>query len=349
VRANAVRRTQREAVTAAQAKLTAKLRTARIEPHTLTLGQFLERWLTHLRSQGRGGKSLARSEGIVRAVPLALSLCRLSDLAPLALQAWLDEATVAPATVLKRYNTLHSALTAAVAWRLLADNPMDAVRPPHVPRAEMHALSEAETDALLARLEGTRYYAPALVAVTTGLRRGELLALRWGDVADGTLTVARAFDEVPKVPLAVKTPKGGKPRTVSLLRRTTDELEVHRLAQELAQHGDAKWRDCGLVFPTAHGVPWRPSSFSVGWGRLQSGVRFHDLRHTHATQLLRAGVDVATVSKRLGHANPAITLRVYSHVLEGSDEAAAQRLEQALGWAPATDRGTESDTSPGEP
>jgi len=354
VRASAIARLKRDAVLAARDALAEKVKAdAGLEPNKLTLKAYLTRWITHLKTQGRSRKSLARYESICDALPAKLSARLLSDLRPLHLQHWLDDCAGkdAPATVRKRYAVIHAALTQAAQWRLLIDNPMGAVKRPRLERSETTALNEQQTADLLAALQGARYWAPALLAATTGLRRGELLALRWRDVdLDGAeLRVTRAADEVPGKPVVFKRTKTGKGRTIALMAATVTCLQDHRKAQAAARLAAKRWVDHGLVFPNPHGEPWRPSTFSVHWGRSAvvkaAGIRFHDLRHTHATLMLRAGVPVDAVSKRLGHASPVVTMQIYAHVLEDADAAAVAKLEEGLGGAIAAGNGTFTGTS----
>lgn len=345
VRANAIGSTRREARTRAAARLVTKQREAGLEPHRLTLRAYLDRWVDHMR-QGRASAHTIRVyESIIRRLPARLSKTKLADLRPLAIQTALDERAAsgaAPATVRKEYNLLHAALRQAVRWRLLVTNPADDVTPPPRNRPEMQALDEDGAAALLAKVAGTRYEVPALLAVTTGLRRGELLALRWSDVdlESASLRVARSA-EAREGRVSFKEPKTpGSVRTVALMAATVQALAEHkrRQAAQRLEDGPA-WRDRGLVFPAAHGRPWHPATFSGGWYRLRTGVRFHDLRHTHATILLRAGTPVDAVAKRLGHASPTITLQAYAHVLEDADAAAVARLEDGLGARLAKDSG----------
>lgn len=347
VQANAVRAKKRDAQTAARAMLAKKLG-ADLEPHRLTLKAYLERWTAHLATQNRGAKSLARYESICDRLPARISGRLLADVRPLQLQKWLDDSELAPATVRKHYAVLHAAFAQAVAWRLLPENPMASVRRPPLERREVRALDERGTADLLASLQGTRYWAPAVVAATTGMRRGNLLALRWQDVDldAGVVRIRKKLDEVPGKVHVRDGDKARKTRTLALMAATVTALRAHKKAQAAEKLAAKKWREHGLVFPDRRGYPWRPSTFSVGWGRLDTGLRFHDLRHTHATLMLRAGVPVDAVSKRLGHATPVVTMTVYSHVLEDADAAAVERLEEGLGGALAGDSATSVATSP---
>jgi integrase len=338
LRASATGKTRKQARAFALAKLTKKRNEAGLEPHLLTLGAYLDRWLDHMAHDRASAHTIRVYRSIVGNLPKRLAQTRLGDVRPLAIQAALDahaESGAAPATVRKEYNLLHAALRQAVRWRLLATNPTDDVNPPARTRTEMQALDEAEAGQLLKRLDGTRYAVPALLAVTTGLRRGELLALRWSDVdfEGATLRVTRSA-EWSDGKVAFKEPKTpGSKRQVALMAATVQALADHKRRQTEERLADGpEWRRShNLVFPAAHGRPWHPATFSGGWYRLRTGVRFHDLRHTHATILLRCGTPVDAVAKRLGHATPTITLQTYAHVLEDADAAAVARLEDALG------------------
>jgi integrase len=319
----------------ALAKLESQLaRRAVLEPHRLTLAAYLQKWLTHLDALPMSAHGRACYRSIVkRHVTSQVGRTRLEKLRPLPLQEMLDAELehYAPGTVRKHYAMLHAALAQAVKWRLLTENPMDDVKKPVAAPPEMHALDEAAAEALVASLAGTRYQMPVLVAVTTGLRRGELLALRWRDLdlENGTLTVARAVDEAAGV-LSFKAPKSkASARSFGMLAATTMALKEHKRQQAADRLADAAWHDHGLVFPALHGDIWRPSTFSAQWQRLDSGVRFHDLRHTAATAMLRAGVPVDVAAKRLGH-TPTMLLTTYAHVLEDADSSAVARLEAAF-------------------
>ena len=179
---------------------------------------------------------------------------------------------------------------------------------------------------------------PILLAVSSGMRRGELLGLRWSDVdlVAGTVAVRQTIEET-KAGLTFKGPKTARSRRVLPIGATTvAALKHHRAAQDelrLGQGGD--YQDADLVFCLPDGSPWSPSAFSLAFGRLLRKttlpqIRFHDLRHTHASQLLAQGVHPKIVSERLGHANIGITLDCYSHVLPGLQQEAVAAYDRAL-------------------
>jgi len=349
LQANAIRRTRREAVAAARDIIAEKRRLAgTLEPHKLTLAGYLKHWISHRATKSRSDKSHDRYESVCNQVPKSLGSKRLLDVKPLALQRYIDgfDGKEERATTRKRYNVLHAAFEQAVAWRLIPENPMASVTAPPVDHHEMAALDEKELVKLLRGING-RYEVPSLVDGTTGLRRGELLALGWSyiDLDEATMRIWRTVDEKPGAPPRIREylKTHHSRRTIALMPATVAALREHKKAQAAERLAAKVWHDHGLVFPDRKGEIWRPSTFSVGWGRLEAvkakrkeldkQLRFHDLRHTHATQLLRAGVKVDAVSKRLGHASPVITMTVYAHVLEDEDAAAVERLEAGLGAA----------------
>jgi integrase len=208
---------------------------------------------------------------------------------------------------------------------LVVRNVTDRVKPPALKSAEMLCLDEKQSLHLLREVKGTDLESVVTVALFSGLRRSELLGLRWKDVdvAESTLTVRQGLQETrgdlqpgkryrPTV-LEFKEPKTTKSRrTITLDARVMASLKRHKAKQNSIrlrlEGGYAE--DLDLVFCAVE-IP---------------SIRFHDLRHSHATQLLRAGVHFKLVSERLGHASVAITLDRYSHVLPGMDRTAADAL-----------------------
>lgn len=320
-----------------------------VEPSRLTVAEFLRKWLDDCAKPNVAGKTLERYEQLAtqHLIP-ALGHIALSKLHPLHIQGCYSEKLSAgrkdgqgglsPQSVVHLHRVLRTALNQAVKWQMLARNPADAVEAPRAPRREMRALDEDGTSRLLASFERSRLYAPILLAVTTGLRRGELLGLRWQDVnLDGAqLAICQALEQT-KAGLAFKQPKTQRSRrTVALPQLAVEALRRHK-AQQAAERlaiGPA-YQDNGLVFARFDGTPWEPDAFSSAFAAQvrRSGlphVRFHDMRHSHASQLLRQGVNAKVVSERLGHASVGFTLDVYSHVLPGMQDDAARRIDAAL-------------------
>jgi integrase len=244
---------------------------------------------------------------------------------------------LAPRTVHHMHRILRQALQQAVRWQILARNPADAVKPPKVERAALETYDVAQTAELLDSMRDTRMFMPVALAVLCGLRRGEIAALRWRnvDVVNAQVAVVESAEQT-RTGVRYKDPKSGRARTVALSETTLEELRAHRLAQtqELFRFG-IRISDDTFVVAQTDGSPLQPRSITHEWVRLISRtalprIRFHDLRHAHATHLLASGVHPKVASERLGHSKVGITLDLYSHVLPGMQADAASRVDAAL-------------------
>lgn len=211
---------------------------------------------------------------------------------------------------------------------------------PKVRRREPTVLTEEQTESLLAAVEGSRLYLPVVLAVGSGLRRGELLALRWSDVdlEAGKLTVVRTLSETRDDGLLFKEPKSATSRrVVTLPAFAVEALKEHKKAQ--AAHRlevGPGYKDQGLVMPAEDGSPWTPNLLTGAFCDLMNTlglprIRFHDLRHGHITHLLLRGVPLKVASARAGHSGIAITGDLYGHLLPGADEEAAAKLDGLYG------------------
>ena len=242
-------------------------------------------------------------------------------------------------TVVHHARVLSAALRRARALRLIATNPIEETSQPKVQRQEIEALEPAEAAALLTAARRTRMFPLIFLALATGLRRGEILGLRWSDVdlARRTLTVAQSLEQTASGGLALKSPKTKRSRrTIALSPAVVEELQAHRAKQAAERLALGMGRDpAGLVFTGIDGDPLRPDGITWRFAKLVklAGVKrisFHGLRHTHATDLLRAGVHPKIASDRLGHSSIAVTMDIYSHALPALQEEAAQRIDAAL-------------------
>jgi integrase len=238
---------------------------------------------------------------------------------------------LSPTTVRKVHSILHAAFEDAVRWELLDRNPAARARRPKLVR---HTPTVPTLDQVRAAVAAADPAMAAIirVAVATGARRGELVALRWGDLdlEVGTVHVRRSVAVVDGRPVVKPTKTGASavvaidPGTVEVLQAWRRDLREMRMAAGLGRLRSADW-----VWPAADlEGPMTPDHVTYRWGRLadQVGVpdaRFHDLRHAAATQLVAAGVDVRTVAGRLRHASPAMTLDVYASRDLDADRAAA--------------------------
>jgi integrase len=320
-----------------------------LEPAKITVAAHMERWLDHVRSQV-SPKTFERYCGVVRGNILPwLGAVLVTKLQPAQISEMYAKALVggrrngngglSPASVLYMHRVLKQALAVAVReWRLLPWNPADSIKAPKVKRKTMRALDTAETAALLEAARPYRLFIPVMLAVTCGLRRGEICALRWRNVElSGTAQLAIVGStEQTKAGIREKGTKSGRARTVALTALALEELRRHKMrqAEELLRAG-VRQSDDAYVVAQADGEPLKPNSLTHEFIRFLAGtalprVRFHDLRHSHATHLLASGVHPKIAQERLGHATIAVTLDLYSHVLPGMQEDAASRVDAAL-------------------
>jgi integrase len=312
-----------------------------VEPSTLTVREHLEAWLEDVARHRLSARSLDRSRSIVKChlVP-ALGGIKLASLRPDQVQACyshlIDEGLSA-ATIQKIHAVLHSSLRHAARMRLISRNAADDLALPKIRRAEITALSDEQVGRLLAAAEGTPVAVPLLCLLTLGVRRGEALAFTWPnvDLERGQVTICRTLEE-SSGGLAFKEPKSARgARTIALPQITVEALREHRRAQlEMRLRVGPGFNAGELVFPRADGEPWKPSAFASNcrtvFKKAGLACRLHDLRHTHATMLLRQGVHPKVVQERLGRANVSITLDIYSHVSPHMQTDAAERIDAGM-------------------
>jgi integrase len=234
------------------------------------------------------------------------------------------EGGASPASVVKAHQVMASSLRQAVKWQLLTANPAEGVTPPSIRRPKLRIPTPDEMRKLVDAAAETDYDLPVLLAATTGMRRGEIVSLKWHDVDGDVLRVTDA-----------KTASGR--RTIHLPASTVAALKRHRKDQnERRLLCGGAWQDLDLVADRGDGGPVNPDSLSHAFADIAESVglpevRLHDLRHGFATALLKAGVNVKIVSEALGHSRSSFTMDVYQHVLPGMGEQAAEAIEAALG------------------
>jgi len=314
-----------------------------MRPGKTTVADYLEQWLKDCCWANLAPRTAEGYESIVRRhlIP-SLGRIPLTQLKPEHLQhVYSDELTAgfSHRTVRYMHVTLHKALHNAVKLGMILRNPADAVEPPKVQRHDMHTMNESDIHIFLEYARSTSYYALFYMALFTGMRRSELLALRWSDIdlILCQLSVTRALHHLQDGTLIFSQPKTAKGRRlISLSPSTAVVLREHREQQEKMkrQLGLTVTED-DLVFCQADGKPLLPNSVSHAWTKLASrtglkGVRLHDARHTHASLLLKQGVHPKIVQERLGHASIQITLDTYSHVAPGLQQAAANRFDDIV-------------------
>ncbi len=321
-----------------------------MRPGKTTLAVYLETWLKDYAWPNLAPRTAEGYEHIIRRhlIP-ALGNITLMQLKPEHLQRYYSEkltggqfdssGSLSAQTVRHHHTALHKALQTAVEWGLLNRNAADAVSPPHVQRPEMQTWDEDEITNFLEAAKTTPYHCLFYLALFTGMRRSELLALRWQDVdfIMSQIYVSRSLHVLKGGKVVFKSPKTAKGRrTVALPPSAILTLRDHHEKQTLERVMlGIPQTDDDLVFGHFDGKPLLPNTVTHAWIKLvrHTGlkpIRLHDARHTHASLMLKQGIHPKIVQERLGHSSVTITLDTYSHVAPGLQQAAALRFDEAF-------------------
>jgi integrase len=334
-----------------------------VEGPDQTLEQFLWDWLK-IHKQSVRPRSYERYEAIIRLhlVP-TLGKVKLQKLTAQQLDrlyAQKLEDGLHPTTVSAIHHMLHTALDKAIRLGLLTRNVCKLVTPPRVTHREMQPLTAEQIQKLLEAAKGDPLEALFVLAVTTGMRRGELFGLKWQDIdfGKGVLYVKRALVRMPTGEGYKETePKTKKSkRSIVLTARALEALKEHRSKQleQRSKVGDA-WQNHDYVFCSPVGTHLQPNHNGLDRlkGLLQKAglpdIRFHDLRHSTATLLLTEGVHPKIVQEILGHSDISMTMDIYSHVLPGMQQDAMDRLHDALNPKDEDDNGLAGAGVPRKP
>jgi integrase len=244
-------------------------------------------------------------------------------------------------TQLHYFRLISSILSTAVYWQMIPDNPCRRVKAPKVDRRESRYLDDDEAKMLLACLEDEDIQFRTFIKTVlfTGLRRGEACGLKWGDfdLDEGIVHIERSLVYTPSTGIVLEKPKTkSSVRDISIPKSAVDMLKEYRKWQmkEIKKLGD-RWFDNELVFPMWNGKPEDPNKVSNRFSnfiekRGLPSISLHSLRHTNATLLISAGVDLKTVSARLGHAKLSTTFNVYTHSIMSANKKAADTMEEIL-------------------
>lgn len=314
-----------------------------MKPDKTTVADFLQRWLQDYCKPNLSPRGYERYESVSRVhlIP-ALGHVPLTALKPEHLQRLYTaklNSGLAARTVRYQHVILHKALETAMKWGLVARNVADGVDVPRARQTEIQTWDESEVACFLEAAKGSPYYALFYTNLFTGMRRSELLALRWQDIdfLYGQVSVSRGLHHLVDGSYVFTQPKSVKSRrTISLTPSTSLLLQEHKAKKEFDHRMlGILSQDSDLVFSTPDGKPLRPNTVSRAWATLAArcGVKvisFHAGRHTHASLLLRQNVHPKIVQERLGHSSIAVTLDTYSHVAPGLQEAAAQKFDDII-------------------
>ena len=356
--ADGKRRQRRETVRGTKAEAQRRLREmlhqvetgAYVENGRITVAEIAKQWLA-AKQHRVSSKTYGSYDGHVRLyIEPEIGSLKAESLRAMHIQAALvtwqtgtrhdrEKGNVSARTVVHVHQTLRTMLRWAIKMGMLVRNVADSVEPPRFEQPEMKALNPEGVANLLEAAHGTELQAPIAVAIGTGLRRGELLGLRWSDIEldDARLMVRRSVETVKGV-IRTKPPKTMRSaRTIALPAFVVDVLRTERTRRAQSRlllglgRADDEW-----VFTREDGSQWEPGAFSLAFARFVKQaklphVRFHDLRHSFGTLALASGVDLQTVSRALGHESVAITSRIYVHAVRSLEEDAAKRIDTLLG------------------
>jgi integrase len=338
------RKTKREAAKELQLANQAKMQGVFVSSGDQKLADFLQQWLQDTAQPNLRPRTYIRYRELVELhiIP-TLGKVTLQKLSAPHLQKLYNlkrQEGYAPQTVQHIHRVLHRALHDAVRWNLIARNTCDLVDAPRVPKKELQVLDVEQAQQFLQAAKSDPLEALYVVALTTGMREGELLALKWKDIdfQQGAIQVKRTIARVRGQGFKVLEPKTPKSRrSVSLAPMALEALKHHRIRQHQQRliAGPA-WEEHDWVFCNSLGKPMESGNMvKRSFRRVleRAGLprmRFHDLRHSCATLLLSMGVHPKIVQERLGHSQISITLDTYSHVLPSLQEEASQRLDTLL-------------------
>ena len=321
-----------------------------IKPDKVTLGSFLDRWLQDYAWPNLSAETAQAYDIMARKhlIP-ALGNIPLQQLTPARVQAYYTQKLtsgrrdgkggLSPRTVHHHHELLHVALESAVKWQLVQRNVADSVDAPKYRPKEMRTFDQESMLAFLESVRETEYYPVFYTALFTGMRRSELLALRWSDLdLDlGVISINRSLHHLEDKRFVFQPPKTPKSRRqVPLSPSTSIMLRQHRDSQRAARLLiDHPVTENDLVFCQVDGRPLLPHSVSQAWRRLVRqagfrGIRLHDARHTHATLMLEQGVNWKIISERHGHTSVAMTLDLYAHASPRLQQAAAQGFDRVF-------------------
>ncbi len=322
-----------------------------IKPAKTTVADYLNQWLKDYAYPNLSPHTAEGYDSIVsRHLIPALGAIPLNQLRPEIIQRYISDklsngsatgkAGLTARTVRHHIVCLHTALQSAIRIGMLVRNPVDAVTIPRAERHEIRTMSESDIHIFLEMARPTPYYALFYTAIFTGMRRSELLALRWQDVDLLLLQISvnRTLHQVRCGRIVIRQPKTERSRrVVALTPSTAALLEEHHESQSRLREslGYPELTSDDLVFCQYNGKPLLPNTVTHNWIKVVrrsglSGIRLHDARHTHASLMLKQGVHPKIVQERLGHSSIQVTLDTYSHVSPGLQKAAASKFDDIL-------------------
>ena len=308
----------------------------------LTIEEYLYLWLNASRSALRPKTAHQYEQTLQRHILPYIGDVKIKDInlrKVEMLYADLQKAGVGIRTIRLTHSILHRALERAVKYDMIMRNPAHGAMLPRWKQVEMRMLDESQVSQFLIAAQNSPHEALYHLAITTGMRQGELFGLKWTDLQwnSGMLHIQRQVQRVPWQGWSFIEPKtkAGR-RTIKLGEASLHALRLHkeRLQSRKAVVG-ARWQDYDLIFPSNKGTPLEPSNMRKDFNRVleKAGlakIRFHDLRHTAASLMLNNGIPVIVVSKVLGHSKPSITMDIYGHLYNRMQDEVVRLMDELV-------------------
>lgn len=310
------------------------------EGSKVALSEYLEHWLKGKETNIRFTTYIQYRQVIRCHINPFLGRIKLIDLRPEMIEVFYhkkQEMGVGNRTIQMIHSVLRCALNKAVKEELIYRNPCVVVDRPKVKKKEMKVLDEYQVRQLFIAARGTRLEVLVQIAVTTGLREGEILGLKWSDIdwQNKQLHIQRQIQRIPQEGLIFSEPKSATGRRlITLGSNIIEALKAHVNKQYFDRKiAGVNWKEMDLIFPSSKGTPMDPRNLIRLYKKLLveanlPDIRFHDLRHTSASLMLKQGVSAKVVQERLGHSDIALTLNTYSHLLPGIQEEAAEKMDE---------------------
>ena len=307
----------------------------------IKLRDWMDNWLTNYLPNIEATTRVGYKEKIETYINPHLGNTPLKALRTDSIQAWinmLNQRGLGAKTIRNAYNNLNAALKKAVVLRMLPYNPCVGTVLPKLKRPKSKVYDTADIQRALDETKGTALYLPVALALLTGMRRGEVCALKWKNIDFVAKQIHicenRVHGEKEVIEKAPKSEAGN--RTIPMSKEVASLLGEARLQyyNDAAAYGPA-FRDLDYVLHNENGTPYHPDSLTKMWRRFLEHsdlpyIRFHDLRHSNATALIAAGVNPKTVQQLLGHSDVSITLNTYTHVLPSMEQEAVDTLDRII-------------------
>jgi integrase len=311
-----------------------------ISPSNMTYGEYLEVWFKSKKNNINIQTEKVYDFYLSKFILPGLGKVKLNDLKFMQIQSYINELgedDLSSETIRKIHSIVHSSLETAIDMELLVKNPSNKIILPKRESLELKVWNEQEISSFLNIAKRDRYFIVYHLGLSTGMRRGEILGLRWKDIDldKRELQVKQTLSKDGKMFLPKPKTKASR-RIINLPEKTIQSLKkLKRRAENEKKLAGGSYTDYDLVVCTQLGTPLNPSNLRRSFNRLIKSadvpsIRFHDLRHTHSTMLISKGVNIKVVSERLGHSSIRVTLDVYSHVLPTMQDEAVRQIDLLL-------------------